>query len=324
MDYVFNRAGKSDLTDEKDLEFETDLDTEEYQREVDEEELKSYIEYLEKLPQKYANDIVNETTTADYDWRNLSETLLSKHMNIWWIKDSEKVILFESEQAFIEFILNHEIKDVFVCKKTMDVMNYIIYKGNSDLQVDIDIQVQKACEVIINGDILYAQEEKEFKMVINKYKENIERLIDNQNKSIVAYVRFEGNAYGVKFETDDCKLYELKSEFYETIQWYIRRKGYSIEERTENIMAEAYRETEEIIKFLVTDNEFRKCTNKQLRSEYRMSGKVFENNRFPNLHYIINNVESVSKKYYRDVRMIIRAYDCAFENDRRAIRTGVI
>ena len=61
MDYVFNRAGKSDLTDEKDLEFETDLDTEEYQREVDEEELKSYIEYLEKLPQKYANDIVNET-----------------------------------------------------------------------------------------------------------------------------------------------------------------------------------------------------------------------------------------------------------------------
>lgn len=55
-----------------------------------------------------------------------------------------------------------------------------------------------------------------------------------------------------------------------------------------------------------------------------MSGKVFENNRFPNLHYIINNVESVSKKYYRDVRMIIRAYDCAFENARRAIRTGVI
>lgn len=253
-----------------------------------------YGDHLDAYAEEISKDIemyLNTNNIEVYDAKIDEDSIDKYSINI---SDSE---------AYIKYLKNHNVTEVFRCKK-------ILFKES------FAFHFRK--RIYENARHSYLENEDAVEEYCDLYEQYIDIVVGDSICSKVMYCIESSPIIACSCDTDLGKILGLEDSLLEDLL----QPEYSVEEIVVHINA-AEKELKEAFEFLINDVEFNECTNAALRKDYKNREVLFQNNRFPNLYWMISNSHKIDledRKLHKRKRDVYSSYDALYEYAWRQIR----
>lgn len=263
---------------------------------------------LEDIIKVYGNKL---NSYADEESKKIEAYLAERGIEIYDIVvDADNIdkcsITIADLESYLRYLEKHSIKEVFKFKEVLEKQSFLMHF--------MDRMQEETFDEVENN-------EENIESTYNLYCAYLDDVIGDNICSRIIYCIATNPMIIFSYYSDLDKIIEVENEIIQE-----STQGENNEDALIERINAAEDELDKAFEFLVNNSDFNECTNATLRNSFKRRELLFENGRFSNLRFVIDNrykiITTGEKDISKRAKDIFHRYDIIYELAWKEIKYG--